>query len=560
MPLVEDKDARRLNSLLKSMEKDRVHWWHYWRELAEHTLPRRYRWLHTETEWNRTTSLVNEKIIDGTATKAIKVLASGLMNGITSPARPWFKLSAHGFRQDYQIRRWFDEVNTIMLDAMAETNFYSALAIQYLDLAIFQTSSMLIYEDDEDIFRCYNDAVGEFFLSVDNRGTVSRYARKFTWRIEQVVQEFGLENCSERVQLAYKQGDGRLNDKVTICHMIEPNDENLADFSLDRAMRFREVYWETNKASDKNGCMVLRVRGFYEWPGSVPRWEVVGNEAYGTGPSHDAMGDIRQLQHMTKRKLQGLDKTVSPPLVADIQLQHRPTALLPNGITYVAGANNIGMKPVYTPNIPFQEIAQDIIQLQTRIQETYHTDLFRMISSLETVRSATEIDARREEKLVLLGPVLDRIQREMLAASVKRIFGIMYRGGYFPPIPEKLLGAVPSIEYSSILSDSMRAVGAAPLERVVAFAGNLAGVKPEVMDVFDWDTLIKNYATHLGIASSNLLAPEQVDALRQQRQQAQAMESAAQSAPGVAQSAKLLSETQVGGAASALDIVLGGQG
>lgn len=553
---ISEEEAKRLRSTFEQMAKDRQLWWTYWQTLADYILPRRYRWLTEENNWNKEKNLVNAKIVDGTATQAIKTLASGLMNGITSPARPWFRLSSPLARYSYEAREWFDFVSAEMLQAMAESNFYSSIAIQYIDLAVFQSSSMLIYEDEEDIFRCYNDAIGEFFFAQDNRQVVTRYAREFQWKVLQVVKEFGLENCSDRVQMAFRQGDGRLHENITVCHMIEPNDGTIGEIRLPKYMKYREVYWEKKRGAGEN--RVLRVRGFHEYPGSHPRWEIVGNDSYGIGPSTDAIGDIRQLQHMQKRKLQALDKMVSPPIVADIQLQHRPTALMPNGITYVAGAGNIGVKPLYTVQLPYNEVMQDITRLQGRIQEAYHNDLFRMISSLETVRSATEIDARREEKLVLLGPVLDRIQRELLAPCLKRIFGIMLRKGYFPPVPEVLRGQIPMIEYSSVLSDAQRAVGAAPLERFAAFVGNLSGAKPELLDIPNWDAVVENYADMLGIPATNINPKKVVAQIRQRRQQQEQAAAGAEAAPGLAQSAKLLSETPVGGAASALDVVLGG--
>lgn len=103
-----------------------------------------------------------------------------------------------------------------------------------------------------------------------------------------------------------------------------------------------------------------------------------------------------------------------------MQLKNQPASILPGGITYIAGQNNIGMKPIYQINPPVQEIMLDIQALQLRISNIFFNDLFQMISQLNTVRSATEIDARREEKLVLLGPVLERFENEALGKAIDR--------------------------------------------------------------------------------------------------------------------------------------------
>lgn len=573
MPMIASTALDRYRRLHADMITERRPWLDHWRLLSDYILPRRYIWLTPEAERGRAVNFHNPLIIDGTPTVASRTLAAGMMNGITSPARPWFRLSAPQFRDNVRVIRWLEEAQEDMLYAMSESNFYNAMAVQYLDLAVFQTSAMLIYEDDEDVFRCYNYALGEYAFAQNNRHQIDRFAREFSWRVEQIVTEFGLENCSDWVKQQWDRGAEGYNQRRVVCHIIEPNGPPYRDIGLPQALKYREIYWEKGAVSSSNNpstptlvdrepgnpgtSNVLRVRGFYEWPGSCPRWEVVGNDAYGAGPSFDALPDIKQLQHMAKRKLQALDYMISPPVVADIQLQHRPTALLPRGITYVAGANNIGVKPVYTINPPFREISEEIARLQGRIQEYYHNDLFRMISNLETVRSATEIDARREEKLVLLGPVLDRFQSEALDPAVRRIFSIMLRNGLFADMPPELEDTNAQIAYTSVLSDAQRAVAAAPLERFVAFVGNLSGAVPEALAVPKWPDLIREYGRAVGVSERSVNTEEEVAQAIAQQKAAQAMQQAAETALPAAQSAKLLSETPVGGAGDALSLMLG---
>ncbi len=553
MPAIPAERYDELSRLIRSMEDERRPWWEYWRLIAEFLMPRRYTWLQSTRERTSKQALDNSSIINNTGTIAARTLASGMMNGITSPARPWFRLRAPGYRDSSRVTRWLQSAQEDMLFAMGESNYYSALAIQYLDLATFQTSWKMIYEDDEEVFRAYNFPLGEYYFAQGPRMTVDRVAREFTRTVEQVVREFGLENCSKLVRDNFKLRGKGLNELVRVCHIVEPNDTSFGDLNIPRAFKYREIYWDKDDAEQK----ALRIRGFYEWPGSAARWEIMGNDPYGVGPTSDALGDIRQLQHMEKRKLQALDKLVSPPIVADIQLQNRPMALLPNGITYVSGVNNVGVKPIYTVQPPLGEISQEIKNLEIRISETYHNDLFRMISQLDTVRSATEIDARREEKLILLGPVLDRFQGEVLDSDVKRIFGIMYRNGLFAPPPPEIKDQEAMIEYDSILSDARRALDAAPIERGAAFIGNLAGAVPDVLQVPDWIETTRDYLRKIGWAEKNMRPPEEVAASIEQQRQAAMAEQMANTAQPAAQSAKLLSETPVGGADSALGLLLG---
>lgn len=547
---VMQRNKQRLNAL----RLDRRPWWEHWRELSDFFLPRRYVWLLSDNERGRVKSK-NPFILDGTGTQAARTLASGMMNGITSPTRPWFRLRLAGYEDetDSEVRVWLDEVQRRMMTAMAETNFYNSLAVLYLDLVVFGTGSMLIYEDFEKVFHCQNNALGEFYLAMDPQHRVNVFAREFRYTVAQCVEEFGLENCSVRVRNAYEAGGARLQETVDIVHLIEPNDDR--EGSLPQRFAYREFYWE--KAVEEN--IALRIAGYRDKPGIWPRWEIIANDAYGSSPAMDALPDVIQLQHETKAKAKGLDRMNEPPMLADVQLEHRPISLVPRGITFVhGGQNNIGLRPAYTVQPPVQELSFDIREIQGRIREQFHNDLFTMISQLDTVRSATEIDARREEKLVLLGPVLERFENEALDPAIQRIFAIMDRASLFPPPPPGIEGMDIEIQYVSILSVAQRAVGVVPTERLLGMVGQILAVRPEVADIINWDDTIRNYGNSLGVEARTFNSPDAVAMQRQAREEQLAAQQAAVVGPELVDSAKTLSETDVGGGANALQRMLQG--
>ena len=545
----------RKKAVISQLQTERRPFWEIWRELADYILPSRYVWLQSSAETRL--SRRNSNILDATATKAARTLASGMMNGITSPARPWFKLRLTGVDYDLnpEFAIWTDEVEKAMLQVMAESNFYNGMALLYLDLVVFGTASMLIYDSSEKVIHCTNSALGEYYLLQSNEHRVNGLAREFTYKVRQVVQEFGLENCSERVQNLYNLGGGGLQQDVKIVHLIEENrPDSKGGYGLSRQFRYTECYWEEGGPVGQ----VLRERGFFDFPAICPRWELAANDVYGSSPGMDALPDTIQLQHMTKKKAQALDKMVSPPIMADIMLENKPLALLPNGVTYVARlGDNTGARPIYTVNPPLGEMSQDQINTQTRIREIFHNELFQMISQLDTVRSATEIDARREEKLVLLGPVLERFEQEALDPAIKRIFGIMDRKGLLPELPPGLEQSALEIQYVSILSSAQSAVGTAPIERLLQLIGNVAQIWPESRLIPNIPELLNDYALDIGVKQKNIHSKEQVgEMIAAQNEQTQTEQGLAQ-AQGGAQAAKLLSETEVGGGASALQRLLG---
>lgn len=547
---IKDTERKRLLATLSELRNARYPFWTLWREVADYFLPKRYVWLQSKAE-ARTRTAKNPYILDSTGTTAARVLASGMMNGITSPSRPWFRLRVPGFDQEGDaVSLWADECVRRMLFVMAESNFYNAMAVLYLDLVVFGSAGMLIYEDDETVFRCYNPALGEFYLAQSHRLTVDTFAREFQQTVKQLVTRFGEENVSEQVLSKWKQKGAHTLHLYDVVHLIEPN---LDDGAVPRHFAYRETYWEAGV----NSPNVLAQRGFHELPGIFPRWELTANDSYGTSPAMDALPDVIQLQQETKRKAQGLDKMVNPPIVADVQLQHRPTALMPGGITYIAGANNVGAKPLYQiSGYPLADMTEDIAQVQERIRETMHNNLFNMISQIDTVRSATEIDARREEKLVLLGSVLERFENEALDPAINRIFAIMNRQGMLPEPPPGFEDMEIEIQYVSILSTAQRAVSAAPTERWLQLIGNVAQIAPEATRVPDWMELIRNYGSSIGVQARDMRPREEVEAELEAAEQQEQASQMVEAAPQLAGAAQSLSETEVGGGANALQHLL----
>jgi hypothetical protein len=543
------------NGRLAGLRTTRMSWLVHWRELANFILPRRYRWLVAANNMARG-SQINNNIIDSTATLAARTLASGMMNGITSPTRPWFKLRIEGYEEDYEVQSWLSDCERRMMMVFQESNFYQAMSIMYFDLVVFGSACVLIYEDYENVVHCFNPCLGEFFFDLNNLLEVGTVAREMTMTYCQMVEEFGEEKVSKEVREGYKDGAMKSREKL-IGHIIEPN---RGEFGLvPKKFPFRECYWEVGSPNNT----LLRAKGFYDWPVMAPRWDVQSNDPYGRSPGMDALGDTKQLQQETRRKAQAIDKMVTPPMLADVQLKNQPMSLLPGGMTYVSGLSRDreGARPIYTVMPPIVEMMQDIREIQQRIKITFHNDLFTGITDLQTVRTATEIDARREEKLVLLGPVLERIlsSKEGLGSAIDRVWGIMLRGQLLPRPPQQLLSSSTHIQvdYISMLSMAQRGISTAGIEKLWGFAGNLAAVKPEILDKLNEDQTIDEYAAALGVSPKIIRGDDDAAALRQSRMAQQQMAAAAEMATTAAEGAKTLSETEVGGGANALQLMLG---
>ncbi len=564
---------KKSESRLIGLRVYRYSWWVHWREIGDYILPRRYKWIITPNQMARG-SPINQHILDSCGTLAARNLAAGMMTGCTDPTKRWFKLKIHNIDSTMTgpVSLWLSQVENLLDRIFQESNFYSAVGVVYFDLVIFGTAVMIIYEDFDNVINCFNPCLGEYYLDIDQQWLPRIFYREFTMNVDQLVREFGIENCSASIQRLYKEGGASLTRELVVAHGIEPNDDG-REYGVDPKFKFREVYWEwAGTASPQGGAAaipgILRKRGYHEQPHMAVRWDLVSNDAYGRSPGMDALPDVKQLQLETKRKAQAIDKHVNPPMVADIQLKNQPASLLPGGITYISGmvsAGRTGFAPVYTVQPEINEMKEDLMEVRERIKDIFFNKLFQTISQYETRSNvtATEIDARRSESMIMLGPVLERLNYEFLQPAVERVFAMAARAGILPPAPAEIRGQNVHVEFVSMLEQAQDAAQMAGIERILQMVGSIEGIKPDAIDVVDTDYGIMK-ASHLLNNDPKLIrSPAELQKIRdaraqQQQQAAQAQQ--AEMAQKLSAGAKTLSETNVGNGQNALQQMIGAQG
>ena len=133
---------------------------------------------------------------------AARTLASGMMAGISSPARPWFRLQAaeSALNERPELRAWLETVQKRLLQVFARSNLYNCLHTLYGELAIFGTAALWVDEDEEDVVRGYALTAGEYWLASSRRLAVDTLYRTMWWSARQIVDTFGLEAVSAAVR------------------------------------------------------------------------------------------------------------------------------------------------------------------------------------------------------------------------------------------------------------------------------------------------------------------------------------------------------------------------
>ena len=549
---------------LAALDRERASYVPVWRDLAQHFAPRRGRFLQSATDASRGRRR-DQRLIDNTPLIAARVMASGMMAGISSPARPWFRLRLASERanEDPGARAWLDEVQQRMLRVFAQSNLYNCLHTLYGELGVFGTAALWIDEDEEDVVRGYPLTVGEYWLASSARLAVDTLYRSMWWTVRQIVDTFGRDSVSAGLRAAYDSG--QLDLEYEIVHAIEPNPNaagpevrgktNPWNGHLSAELPYRSVWFERSAQGE---TLLLRVSGYTEFPCMAPRWDVVGTDTWGSGPGWVALGDSQQLQVQQRRKLEAIDKQVKPPMVGPPSLKNEPASLLPGGITYVADPNGQGFRPAIDVRLDLSHLARDIAEVQGRVKEAFYANLFLMLAESDRREiTACEIDERREEKMLMLGPVLERLHDELLSPLVARVFNIMARNRQLPEPPNAMAIAGMQVEFISILAQAQKSVATAGIERMWQFGAQIGALKPEALDRLDADGTMDAYADMTGAPASVLVDRAKAEKVRQARAQAQARQMALAGAEQLAKVGKTASQIDLGGGQNAVAAMLG---
>lgn len=565
-------DVKELVNRREALTKERRTWEADWKMLAQHFLPRKMRSLELDgTVTNR--GGLRTDILNNTGVLSMRDLAAGMHGGMTSPARPWFRLSLQDEEMaSYKpVRAWLDDCQDRMRTIFHRSNFYNGIHSHYNELGTFGTGFLFELGDKKSGIRFVPLTVGEYDLDTDGHGRVDTVFRTCDMTVRQIVRRFGYDKCPEVIQRLFDSPPKTSVDRFRVVHAVLPrNDRNPQKLDAKNMPWASYYYLEAHDGTTTgNGLQfphLLAEGGFREFPGFGTRWDVTGQDVYGRSPGMDVLGDVLQLQQMEKSKLKALHKEVDPPMAVPAGLK---------GLSLLPGAENAydlngqtGGQPIYPlmnlrPQV--QNTALAIKEVEDKIRRGLYNDLFKMLMGSDRRQiTAREIAAKEEEKLILLGPVLERLHDELFMPLIDRTWNLMEEQNMLPPAPEEVQGQEIKVEFVSLLAQAQKMVATSAVDQFMGFIGTYAQFMPELLDAVDPDKMADGYASYLGVETDMLRAQEDRDKIRQAKaqmqQQAAAAEQAAQMQMG-AQTAKTLAETPVQQQeANALDALLGSFG
>ena len=503
--------AKQLKDNLSRLQEKRSNWESHWQEVSDYMLPRKAEITKERTRGDKRHTL----IYDATAIHALELLAASLHGMLTSSANKWFSLrfKETDLNSIDEAKEWLEDATSRMYDAIAKSNFQQEIFECYHDLIAFGTACLMIEEDPDDVLLFSARHIKELYIQENKKGYVDTIYRRFKMPSQAAADKFGIENVSRDLVNKAKKNPF---DDVQLVHVVKPRLDFDPGKQDKKNMPFQSIYMEYESGH------IISIGGFKESPYVIPRYLKASTEQYGRSPGMNALPDVKVLNKMVENSLKAAAKQIDPPLLIPDDGMLAPVRMSPGSINYYRSGSRDRIEPLNI-NANNATTLNSENQRRDAIVKMFHVD--QLVISENRNMTATEVLQRQEEKMRILGPVLGRLQSELLSPLIIRIFNIMLRQGLFQPAPDILQSQELNIEYVSPMALAQRSQELQSIMRGLELFGSLGQTMP-VMDYIDENGFIKQIIDILGLPAKMIKSDAQVQEIREQRaaEQQQAME------------------------------------
>lgn len=586
-----------LDTRRKSLEDARRPHERKWKQIREVFCPNLGLSLKGDADGNHLSGERDDaKIFNTTPSILLCKLAAGLQSGITNQSRQWFvfKAKSDEAAKFGSVRAYLGKATDFLHAKIAASNIYTALDQMYLRLSAFGQSAALLVPDEETVVRLVVSDEGAYWIDEDRRGRVDTLLRRLRFSVGALASEFGLEALPDSIRDAFSRGETSVEH--TVWHLVFPAKalpDGLHVRDIPAGRPFVSVYWLDASGAESSG--IVAIRSFDFNPIVAPRWSINGLTVYGYGPGEIGLGDAKELQAIELSSLRLTELESNPPMAAPSTMKGIPLDTGPGGITYydpiAQSGNFMPVQRLFETRQSIEAVEIKINAVSQRLAQIFYTDLFAMLLNLEMrgrQRTATEVQELSREKVSLLGPILTRLNGDLLRPLVEGAWHLCYARAQrdaqtlgrdtsgILDAPEALVamggeidedGSVDAIdiEYTSTLhAEQLSTSRLAGPFRFVEFFGGIQSVlqSPELGDNIDADELLREAAEVLD-SSGFIRDKKDVETIREGRARAAAeaqMAAQARQMPTQAQSVAELADGRLTPGATALDIIAGAQG
>lgn len=444
-------------------------------------------------------------------------LSTAMVSNLTPSRLKWFRLSVEDATREESI--WLTNAENKLYRLYESSGLYEKLYGTFKEAILYGPNLLGVQRDAKTAFRFIPMTVGEYWTSEGQEGTINSCYRHFALTNMQLLEQFGKENLPDKIIDALEKDN--TEELHTVIHCVEPNPNYLPQFKNYNNKPYLSVYF----LADDNSGRFLDYRTTSYFPFMCARWERVENNPYGVGLGRQILGDVKSLQAYERDLAKANKKMIDPPMLGSNQLKNAKKDASANGITYTDDPN--GFRPLYNVNYATREALENITRITQRIYQLTYNDLFYALLNKDKSMSATEAQGIQQEKMTMLGSVVERLQTEFLKNLVETTFTIAYQDGWLDTPPESLVGKNMRVEYTSLLAMSQDINDLSLVERYLRFVSSVAGINPIAARKPDILAMCDFYAKRLGIDQS-LNVPN--DVVEEQESQAQIAQMEAQNA------------------------------
>ncbi len=496
-PLVQQLDRR-----YRTLQSQRSNWEKHWQELADYMLPRKADITKKRTQGDKRTEL----IYDGTAVHAVELLSSSLHGMLTSPSTPWFSMRYRDpiLQNDDIANEWLEQCIDQMYKAFNRSNFQQEIHELYYDLVVFGTAAFYVDGDSEGL-RFSARHIAEVTVAEDANGVVDTVYRKFKMTARAAAQRFGEDALPVQMSKDLKNDPHAEHELI---HAVYPRPETRGRTAKNKPIA--SVYYHVQSKQ------LLSEGGFDDFPFMVPRFVKDSVSTYGRSPAMNALPDVKMLNKMSETTIRAAQKQIDPPLMVPDDGFVLPVRTTPGALNFYRTGTRDRLEPLNIgANNPLGLNMEE--QRRGAIRQAFYVD--QLLMAQGPAMTATEVLQRNEEKMRLLGPVLGRLQSELLRPLISRSFALLLRNGLLPAAPEQLQGQEIDIEYVSPLAKAQKLTDLQSMLRGFEVMMQVAEIAP-VMDYLDSDKLVQYLVEITGIPARVIRSDEEVARIRRQQEQA----------------------------------------
>lgn len=445
------------------------------------------------------------EIYDSTAISSSKLLVSSIMSGMFPAHVNWLGLEIRN-NEDKAIKEWLELTSTTIWKNIHASNFDVVAFESLVDLVVAGMFAIFITEGSPGSGQPYKfeqwPLTNLYVADSTGDGVVDTTYRDFKLTAEQAVHEYGEDKLHTDIVKAAEKTPSKKFDFLHIIHPVKDHTAlQLPIASVHVDMKAKRI--------------VRKEKGFHEMPVVVPRWFVMPESMYATGPIDDCLADIRTVNELVKIILASLDLSVSGMWGAVDDGVLNPASIIVGPRKVIGMASKDSFFPL-SSGVDFNAGELTVANLQARIEKILMTD--QLTPRDGPALTATEAHINVQMVRRLLGPMYGRLMVEMLAPTVTRCFGIAQRAGALSEMPEGLRDATANVTYNNPLAKAQKLETIGAMERMEGglFAQAEAGIT-DSLDIYDLDKANREKGEMLGVPIKLFRDVDTVKGIRKKR-------------------------------------------